>query len=52
MLQLIGQILYIGLLFVAPIAYLFVKLLGTSSLEEDLVRTAERYYARKNLGRK
>ena len=47
--QLLGQILYILIVFCLPLGYLFFKLLGDTSLEDDLVNRAEKYYQRKNL---
>ena len=47
--QLLGQILYILIVFCLPLAYLFFKLIGNTSLEDDLVNQAKKYYRRKNL---
>ena len=46
----LGMILYIILFFGLPIAYLFFKLVG-NPLEEDLVRSMNKYYRRKELER-
>lgn len=47
--QLLGQILYILIFFCLPLGYLFFKLIGNTSLEDDLSNRAKKYYRQKEL---
>lgn len=47
--QLLCQILYILIVFCSPIGYLFFKLIGNTSLEDDLLNQAKKYYRQKEL---
>lgn len=46
--QLLCQILYILIVFCLPIGYLFFKLIGNTSLEDDLLNQAKNIIDKKN----